>query len=147
MTSCFLQTISRAGPVCQCEAPLSPAAGQSSLPVGGPGLVVAVQAVVNRLGRPGQERQQTGVDSSVHGQGSRVSCREHIASTIVHYCPAQVLSTLSDLYQSCLGDDLQDFLHLLLRLLDTDYSVQDWFSDQLVNKLRRDIFSPGMDSF
>ena len=53
---------------------------------------------------------------------------------------------MSDLYQSCLGDDLQDFLHLLLRLLDTDYSVQDWFSDQLVNKLRRDIFSPGMDS-
>ena len=53
---------------------------------------------------------------------------------------------MSDLYQSRLGDDLQDFLHLLLRLLDTDYSVQDWFSDQLVNKLRRDIFSPGMDS-
>jgi len=57
---------------------------------------------------------------------------------------AKVLSTLSDLYQSCLGDDLQDFLHLLLRLLDTDYSVQDWFSDQLVNKLRRDIFSPAL---
>jgi len=54
----------------------------------------------------------------------------------------KVLVKLAEHYHGCLVKDLDEFLILLLRLLDGDYKTPDWFSVQLVDKIHRDIFSP-----
>jgi len=54
----------------------------------------------------------------------------------------KVLVKLADHYHGCLDKDMDEFLILLIRLLDGDYKTPDWFSAQLVDKIDRDIFSP-----